>query len=66
MSDPAIALTPIESPCIQLCTLDDQGLCIGCFRTSEEIGGWLNLSASRRREIIDELPARAERLFDAG
>ena len=65
MTDVAIALEPVESPCIQVCTLNDEGLCIGCFRTTEEIGGWLSLSASQRREIIDELPARAERLFES-
>lgn len=65
MSDPAIALQAIESPCIQICTLNAEGLCIGCFRTAEEIGGWLSLSASQRSRIMDELPSRAEQLFDA-
>jgi len=31
----------IESPCIRVCTLDATGeLCLGCFRTLEEIGSW--------------------------
>jgi len=54
----------IESPCISICTLGDSGHCLGCFRTPDEIGQWLNYSDEQRRAIIEELPARAERLFE--
>ncbi|MBY6205305.1 DUF1289 domain-containing protein [Halomonas denitrificans] len=64
MSDPARELEAIESPCIGVCRLDESGRCLGCFRTAAEIGGWLSMSAEQRREIIDELPQRADRLFD--
>ena len=65
MTDVALSLQPIESPCIQICTLNDEGVCIGCFRTTEEIGGWLSLSASQRQQVMDDLPARADRMFSA-
>ena len=29
--------TPILSPCIGICSLDEEGYCEGCFRTGEEI-----------------------------
>ena len=64
MSDPAQQLAPIESPCISVCRLDEQGRCMGCFRTSSEIAGWLSMTDDERRAVIDELPERAERLFD--
>lgn len=64
MTDPAQQLDPIESPCISICQLDDQGRCMGCFRTSAEIAGWLAMTADQRRAVIDELPKRAERLFN--
>lgn len=54
----------IESPCINICTLGDSGHCLGCFRTPEEIGGWLTYSDEQRRAIIESLPARAEQLFE--
>ncbi|MEM1082379.1 MAG: DUF1289 domain-containing protein [Pseudomonadota bacterium] len=59
MTDPALNLDPIESPCIQICRLDDAGLCVGCYRTGEEIMGWLSYSASQRAAIMQQLPARA-------
>ena len=64
MSDPARQLEEIESPCIGVCRLDEQGRCLGCFRTSAEIGGWLGMTPEQRRTVIDDLPARADRLFD--
>ena len=47
------------SPCVKLCALDSAtGLCVGCGRTLNEIGGWLGLSDGQRRAIIASLPAR--------
>ncbi|NKI35954.1 DUF1289 domain-containing protein [Wenzhouxiangella sp. XN79A] len=63
MSDPAQRLEPIESPCISVCRLDEQGRCMGCFRTSSEIAGWLSMTVEERRAVIAELPERAEQLF---
>jgi len=65
MSDSAAELPEIESPCIQVCRLDDQGTCIGCFRTASEIARWLGYTPGQRRDIIESLPARAARHFDA-
>jgi uncharacterized protein len=44
--------------------LGPDGLCIGCFRTGEEIAGWLSYAPDRRRAIMQGLGARAQRLFD--
>ncbi len=64
MSDPAQQLEAIESPCIGVCRLDELGRCMGCFRTSAEIGGWLSMSVEERRAVIEALPDRADSLFD--
>jgi predicted Fe-S protein YdhL (DUF1289 family) len=53
----------ISSPCIGVCTLAPSGMCIGCLRTSEEIGMWSNYSAGDRLRIMLELPRRLESLF---
>lgn len=64
MSEPAAELPAIESPCIQVCRLDEFGTCIGCFRTATEIGAWLSYTPERRCSIIAELPQRAAARFD--
>jgi len=49
----------IESPCIRMCTLDATGeLCLGCFRTLDEIVAWTGLSEAERAGVLARLPAR--------
>ena len=47
-----------QSPCVDICRLDAQGLCVGCRRTIEEITEWPRASEARRREILRELERR--------
>jgi len=52
----------VESPCIKVCTLDAAGrLCLGCFRTLEEIGRWAGVSDAERTRILARLPERRAR-----
>ncbi len=49
----------IDTPCINICQLDEpSGLCAGCGRKADEIGGWLSLSTQERRTIMASLPER--------
>jgi len=48
----------VASPCVDICRLDAQGLCVGCRRTIEEIAEWPRASEARRREILRELALR--------
>ncbi|MEL6476742.1 MAG: DUF1289 domain-containing protein [Pseudomonadota bacterium] len=53
----------IESPCVKICVLHPEArLCIGCYRTGEEIARWSRLSSEERRALMEELPTRAPRL----
>lgn len=63
MTDEAWERDEPESPCVKLCSIHPEaGLCVGCMRTREEIATWRRMSPAERREIMDELPARAPRL----
>jgi predicted Fe-S protein YdhL (DUF1289 family) len=48
----------VPSPCVDICRLDAQGLCVGCRRTIDEIAEWSRASEARRREILRELELR--------
>jgi hypothetical protein len=48
----------VPSPCVDICRLDSQGLCIGCRRTIGEISEWSRASEMRRREILRALALR--------
>ena len=54
---------PIATPCTKVCFVDDaSGLCLGCFRTLDEIGGWAGYGDEERDRLMAELPARRARI----
>ncbi|HTI85118.1 MAG TPA: DUF1289 domain-containing protein [Alphaproteobacteria bacterium] len=55
----------LESPCVDICCLDGAGkLCVGCFRTIEEITSWATLpdDARHRVRVLAEERRTAESL----
>ena len=46
------------SPCIKICTYDDQGYCLGCQRTSEEVAGWRDRTEEQQLAGIEALRER--------
>jgi hypothetical protein len=36
-------------------------LCLGCFRTLSEIGGWSAMTDEQRAAIMDDLPIRRQK-----
>jgi predicted Fe-S protein YdhL (DUF1289 family) len=56
-----------DSPCVQVCVIHPgAGICVGCYRTGDEIARWSRMTPEARREIMDALPARAPMLTAAG
>ncbi|MDN5568795.1 MAG: DUF1289 domain-containing protein [Paracoccus sp. (in: a-proteobacteria)] len=54
-----------DSPCIQICQIEtDHDLCIGCFRTLDEIACWGMLSPQARQAIMATLPERERQMED--
>ncbi|OYX44413.1 MAG: DUF1289 domain-containing protein [Rhodobacterales bacterium 32-67-9] len=63
MNDEVWKRQEIDSPCIKLCTVHPaERICIGCYRSIDEIAGWGRMSPEERRAIMADLPARAPRL----
>jgi len=53
------AASDVPSPCVSVCTMDPAGmLCLGCFRTLDEIAVWSVLDANAKRAVLAALPAR--------
>jgi uncharacterized protein len=54
---------PIATPCIKVCVVDgESGLCLGCYRTLNEVAGWQKLGEDERATIMAELPQRRSRI----
>ena len=63
MNDDVWARDEIESPCNKICMIHrDAKICVGCYRTGDEIMIWSKLSPEARRAIMDDLPSRASSL----
>lgn len=55
MSD---ATQPVKSPCIEVCSLNHEDVCIGCYRTANEIIEWFSALDERKREILAAIDQR--------
>lgn len=56
----------VVTPCIKVCVVDGaSSLCLGCFRTLSEIGGWTGLTDDERAAVMAELPERRTRIDPA-
>jgi len=42
----------IESPCVRNCCLDDRDICLGCFRSLQEIRDWSLATDEYRQSIL--------------
>lgn len=50
---------PIWSPCKRVCVVDpNQAICVGCFRTLDELGRWTLMSHEERLSVKAELKTR--------
>ena len=49
-----------QSPCVRNCCLDDDLVCLGCFRTIEEIKDWSIVDDQQRRLILQNAQRRKE------
>jgi len=47
-----------ESPCIRECCLDDDNICLGCFRSLNEITHWTQVDEKTRRQFLNNAESR--------
>jgi len=47
----------VKSPCISICRAKS-GVCIGCFRTTQEISEWYKATAERKSQILKDAEQR--------
>ena len=63
MNTPLWKRDEIESPCVQICVVHPETrICTGCYRTIDEITDWSRMTPEARRNIMEDLPARADQL----
>jgi predicted Fe-S protein YdhL (DUF1289 family) len=50
----------VPSPCVKVCRLDDDGFCIGCKRSTDEIRDWMIMSEYEQKKLLHELMWRKD------
>ncbi|MDP5053137.1 MAG: DUF1289 domain-containing protein [Congregibacter sp.] len=48
------------SPCISVCALDENDICMGCYRSADEITDWFMADASAKRAVLARAQARRD------
>ncbi len=51
----------IQSPCVRNCCLDDDNICLGCFRTISEITSWSEADDNERLNILHNAKIRRDK-----
>ncbi|WP_083794677.1 DUF1289 domain-containing protein [Vibrio sp. 16] len=44
--------TKMTNPCVRNCCLDDDDVCLGCFRTLKEILGWNQMTQVQQKHTL--------------
>jgi uncharacterized protein len=52
--------TSIQSPCVRNCCLNDDEICVGCYRSLEEIMQWSAASDLVKLAILDRTQQRKQ------
>ncbi len=50
----------VESPCVRNCCLDNNDICLGCFRSLDEIRQWSTAEDQIRKEFLLNTEKRRE------
>jgi predicted Fe-S protein YdhL (DUF1289 family) len=59
-----MANAEVQSPCIGVCSMDDStGLCLGCYRTLDEIQQWWDLGNTQKQIVVDLASQREAQQF---
>ena len=51
------------SPCVSICALDENDICMGCYRSADEITDWFMATPEEKRRMLEL--AERRRLADS-
>jgi len=58
-------MSAVQSPCVEICQLDPvSGMCLGCFRTMDEIASWIELTDIEKQSVLFNAQKRKSETFD--
>jgi len=52
----------INSPCVRNCCLNEQDICLGCFRHLSEITGWAAMNEIEQKQVLVNCQQRKKQI----
>ena len=49
-----------QSPCVRNCCLDNNDICVGCYRHLKEITSWQSYSEQEKKQVLTTCQQRRE------
>ncbi len=53
-----IKTNEVASPCVSICALDDEDVCVGCHRTGAEITAWGAMTTMQKQAVMKKVRER--------
>ena len=50
----------IKSPCVHICCLDEKDICLGCYRSCDEICKWGAMNSDERKDVMKKVAQREQ------
>jgi len=51
-----------DSPCVSNCCLDEDDICLGCFRHIDEIVAWRSYTSEEKQQITNRCQQRRDNI----
>jgi predicted Fe-S protein YdhL (DUF1289 family) len=51
----------VASPCVGICSPDENDICMGCLRTMQEVTLWWEMDNAGKRELLKVLSQRIKK-----
>jgi predicted Fe-S protein YdhL (DUF1289 family) len=48
----------VASPCVSICALDENDICVGCHRSGLEITHWQSMSNEQKEDVMCKVRER--------
>jgi len=64
-ADSSFKKQKIPNPCVNLCSLNNNNVCIGCYRTIDEVGAWGRYDDEQRLQVLKNCEHRFQEMLES-
>ena len=56
-------MNEVPSPCVSICALDVNDVCVGCHRTGDKISRWWGMDNTEKKKILELAKEREQKSY---